>query len=253
MNNDITHILSTWEYDPNQVNARFVTGPDGRTRIQLRMDLGVFQMEPDGRPDGQRPRGADTLLEYYRTLAKTTKAGKLKLDGEACAELQLESVQFYYRYLARMQLKDYAGVMADTQHNLAIFDLVENHGEDEELVWDFLQFKPYVIMMHTRARAMALAAEDKTDGAVEAARQGILQIETFWKEQGDEEMLKDNLEIDTLRELIDGFVQSRPRTEIDELREELSTAIRNENFEKAAKLRDRLREIERVPAPASGA
>ena len=122
MNNDITHILSTWEYDPNQVNARFVTGPDGRTRIQLRMDLGVFQMEPDGRPDGQRPRGADTLLEYYRTLAKTTKAGKLKLDGEACAELQLESVQFYYRYLARMQLKDFAGVMADTRHNLAIFD-----------------------------------------------------------------------------------------------------------------------------------
>jgi hypothetical protein len=252
LNHDLTDLLAQWDYDPNTVTARFVDGADGRVRIQLRMDLGVFQMEPDDRPDGQRPHGFPTALDYYRTLARTTRPGRLTLDGEACAELQLESVQFYYRYLARMQLKDYAGVMADTGHNLAIFDLVAEHAEEEDLVWDFLQFKPYVIMMHTRALAMSRAAREDYLGAAEATRQGIAQIETFWRDREEEDLARDNLELDTLRELLEGFEQNRPRTEVDDLRDELSAAIRNENFEKAAVLRDRLREIERAPAPAAG-
>lgn len=248
MNPDITDLLSNWEYDPNQVNARFVPGADGRTRIQLRMDLGIFQMEPDGRPDGQRPRGCESLLDHYRTLAKTSKPAAFKLDADACAELQQESVQYYYRYLARMQLKDFDGVMDDTRHNLAIFDLVEAHAEDDDLKWEFLQFKPYVLMMHHRARAESLAAREEFDRAAEAARTGIRLIEEFWKAQGDEELIPDNVEIETLRELAETLLERRPHSEADDLREELNQAIRNENFEKAAKLRDRLREIERPAA-----
>ena len=39
----------------------------------MRIDLGLLQMELDGRPDGQRPHGFESLLDYYE--ARRKKAG----------------------------------------------------------------------------------------------------------------------------------------------------------------------------------
>ncbi|MEM7392729.1 MAG: hypothetical protein AAF492_10310, partial [Verrucomicrobiota bacterium] len=107
MNKDISQILRAWEYNPNEVSARWIKAEDGAQKIQMRLDLGIFQMEAEGRPDGTRPRGYPSLLDYYRSIEKTASPGHsaLKLDAEACGALQQESVQFYYRYLALEALK----------------------------------------------------------------------------------------------------------------------------------------------------
>jgi hypothetical protein len=65
MKRDITAILKEWPYKAGQVNARFVVGSDGLERVQVRLDLGVLQMYADGRPDGDRPFGYPSLLEYF--------------------------------------------------------------------------------------------------------------------------------------------------------------------------------------------
>ena len=92
MNLDIGPIIEDWEFDPNDICARKIVGVDGRPKLQVRLDLGLLQMEMEGRPDGQRPFGRESLLEHYegeRDAYRTehgTDAG-FQLDHETCASL----------------------------------------------------------------------------------------------------------------------------------------------------------------------
>src|SRR5437868_2516483 len=64
---DITPVLKGWDYEPGTVNVRKISGADGRPKLQMRLDLGLLQMEMQGRPDGLRPHGHESLLEYYES------------------------------------------------------------------------------------------------------------------------------------------------------------------------------------------
>ena len=51
-------MLRGWDYEPGTLNVRKVNGMDGEPKLQMRLDLGLLQMEMNGRPDGRRfPRG----------------------------------------------------------------------------------------------------------------------------------------------------------------------------------------------------
>ena len=83
MNVDIAEILSQWPFEPGKINVRLIEGDDGEHKIQVRLDLGILQMELDGRPDGLRPQGYDSLLEYYENrLDQTMRGGEPPFDGE---------------------------------------------------------------------------------------------------------------------------------------------------------------------------
>ena len=56
--------LENWPYDPTAVSVRVVEGGDKRDVIQMRVELGVLQLETTGRPDGWRPEGEDTYAWY---------------------------------------------------------------------------------------------------------------------------------------------------------------------------------------------
>ena len=62
---DIVPLLKGWDYEPGTINVRKINGLDGRQKLQMRLDLGLLQMELTGRPDGAKPHGFDSLLEYY--------------------------------------------------------------------------------------------------------------------------------------------------------------------------------------------
>src|SRR5437868_800467 len=109
MNEDLSRLLNDWPYEPGQITARFVEGADGQTHLQVRLDLGVLQMRTEGRPDGQKPFGHGSLLEYYEAkLDQSTPVGEdsedqpksepFKLSAEDCRALRDEAVQYYHRY-----------------------------------------------------------------------------------------------------------------------------------------------------------
>lgn len=253
MSKDILGILAGWDYDPSRVSARWIKGADGRTKIQLRLDLGLFQMEPDGRPDGTRPRGYPTLLDCYLTLERTSRGHSFrKLDESACSELQQEAVQFYYRYLSLYALRHYEGVIRDTRHNMMILELVERHAEDEELAWEFLQFYPYIRMMNARATADQFIHDgrDEYEMAILAVEQGLEDIRAFWKKNDDTEYDADITtdEEEVLAELLDDLRKRKPKSKSERLREDLQRAIAVENYEKAATLRDALRHMDKKEA-----
>ncbi|RYZ79637.1 MAG: hypothetical protein EOP06_26825, partial [Proteobacteria bacterium] len=165
MSKDLAVLLQGWDYNSNEVTVRRVVGADGREKIQMRLDLGVLQMEISGRPDGKRPYGFESLLEYQlaqkeSASTSTTDWSQWTLDSEACSDLKQEAMQYYYRYLSLFHLGDYHEVIRDTTRNITVFDLIRDYAEDEADRMSLEQFRPYVLMMNARARA-CLALEDK--------------------------------------------------------------------------------------------
>ncbi len=71
MSLDLARILEDWPYEPGQINVRIISGDDAEPKIQVRLDLGVLQMNLDGRPDGVEPHGYPSYLEYYEQRIDT--------------------------------------------------------------------------------------------------------------------------------------------------------------------------------------
>ncbi|MDA3874617.1 MAG: UvrB/UvrC motif-containing protein [Kiritimatiellae bacterium] len=254
---NITPLLKDWDFDPSRVTARLVEIEDQELQeVQLRLDLGILQMKLNGRPDGEHPHGYESALKYFRQKILTERRSGYRLDGDACAELQQECVQVYYRYLALMVLKDYDRVIRDTEHSMEIFNLVEKYAESEDIMWDFLQFKPYVIMMRARAKAEKLAAEVNMDEAIEVIESGMNEIEAFLiKMEDDPDCLEDCQDLSMLEEMItDLRERGDDENPVVALKQKLHNAVHMENYEEAAKLRDSIRkmetEAERQPASA---
>src|SRR5258707_9325486 len=72
-NKDVGPLLKGWDYEPGTINVRKINGLDGKQKLQMRLDLGLLQMELTGRPDGAKPHGFDSLLEYYESQLKEHK------------------------------------------------------------------------------------------------------------------------------------------------------------------------------------
>lgn len=240
-------ILRNWDSQPNEVTVRKVHAQeDGRELVQMRLDLGVLQMETKGRPDGKRPHGYDTLLEYHQDQLRGHKATQgddsdFVLTEEECEELRREAMQFYYRYLSMFHLGDYYEVIRDTGHNSQLFDFVRQYAEDESDRQSLEQFRPYVLMMGARARACIALDRPDFDRALELIDMGIEEISEFLRSVGREELLDSCREIQFLEEWRERIISKRPLSEEEQLRQELRSAVEREDYEHAAQLRDRLK------------
>src|SRR5437762_779874 len=197
MSLDLNTILKDWPHENRAIKVRKILGLDGRQKLQLRIDLGVLQMEMTGRPDGTRPHGCESLLAYHQQRA--ARAGQrtenYELTPENCAELQQEGIQYYHRYLSLFQINDFAGVVRDTQRNLDLFDFVIAHTDREELSWSLQQFRPYVLMMNTRARASILLSEGKFAEAMREIQRGRDAIADFFQRSNFPELASKSSEI----------------------------------------------------------
>lgn len=242
---DISPILGSWPYNSSEVTVRRVDGVDGSPKIQMRLDLGVLQMEIFGRPDGQRPHGFESLLDYHRNrlerhTARTGDTEGFELDEDACSDLRGEAMQYYYRYLSQFHLNDYEAVLRDTQRNIEAFDFVRDHAEEASDRFSMEQFRPYVLMMHTRARACIHLEEHGFDRALEIIDDGITEIEEYMHSNGRDDMIDSCRELQFLEEWRDRVRANRPVPIEEKLRQELRMAVETENYERAAELRDQI-------------
>jgi hypothetical protein len=246
MSRDIALILDSWDYDSKGPNVRRILGLDGTEKIQTRLDLGVLQMEPQGRPDGRHPHGHDSLLDYYHERMRDydpllSYSEELALDSEECNELKQEALQYYHRYQSVFLLGDYRQVLRDTEHNLRLFDLVKEFARDPEDRLALEPFRPHVLMMQARARACLLLEEQEFDGALAQVEEGAQEIEAFFRSIDREELIESSREIEFLRDWGQNIQSHRPLSREERLRRELESAVAAENYERAAQLRDELR------------
>jgi hypothetical protein len=245
---DLTELFRDWEFDPdNQV--RIIRAKDGRQVLQVRQPLGIEQYEMDGRPDGKRPFDKESVLQEFEDRLKEYielhgEETGFRIGHEEFLLLQNEGVLNYYRYLILFQIADFARTTRDTEHNLRICDLVERFVESEEDRKELLQYRPYILRMNAIAKAMiSLHQEMKTTARqiIESAIEEIEKMPEIDTPAFQFERIRSlNYLRSTLRQVL-----SQKTTLLDQLKGELEEAIQEEDYEKAAELRDRIRGLHR--------
>ena len=229
--NDITKLLREWPYENGKLNVRIIEGENGRELIQLRIELGVVQMELQGRPDGVLQDGFPTLLALFEE--RGTHGG---IAPDIRRQLREEGVQRSHRAAALFSLHRFENVIHDCDRNLEIFDLCKHNASEEQDRVALEQFRPAVIALRTRAAAEWAVSLEDTIEAMAAIDEGLLALQELL---GDE--AEHSNEVQLLRGMKEALVPRLPTSERADLKERLAAAIANENYELAAILRDEIR------------
>ncbi len=247
MSLDLNDLLRDWPHEPGMIKVRKILGSDGKEKVQLRIDLGLIQMETQGRPDGQEPHDCESLLEYHQQKARRAeKSGKeFVLTPDEVGELQQEGIQYYHRYISFFQLSDYQGVLRDTQRNLDMFAFVGKHAERPELAQSVEQFTPYVLMMHTRAKASIELEREEYPAAIRMIEDGMEKIRSFYERFENPEAVANSPELGFLGEWLDEVKAKQPLSKLEKMQREMDKAIANEAYERAAELRDQIKAHQR--------
>jgi hypothetical protein len=245
MHQDIDSALEGWEFKPGVVQARLVQARDGRQIIQMRVDLGVLQIETTGRPDGTRPHGQESYADYLRQQARVAaKAGQpFSLTEEQAQEADREFVQYYHRRICWLALRNYARAVTDADHTLAFMDFVRDHSPSEEYREAHERYRGFVMFHRTQAAAALAAEENDPEGAIDQVREGLKAIkDSLAAFEIDDEKFEEDGMVQQLRKMEE---QLRKLHNIEStLREQLEQAVANEDYEVAARLRDELKRRE---------
>jgi hypothetical protein len=242
--------IQGWPYEPEpgEVVAREVRARDGRTVVQVRVELGLLQMEVGGRPDGTRPHGFATYLDYlrYRAAGRGSEpegnAGAWVMSRDHCNAADREFVQFYHRREAWLALQRYDRALRDAEHTLALMDFVCRHGIDEEYIVSHERFRGLVVFHRTRAAAALALERRRPDEAVDIVREGVEQLSGHlqrWTESHEEIEIPNQSLIEQLHTFA---VEIRKNFSVSKtLREQLDEAVADEDYERAAVIRDQIR------------
>ncbi|MGE0478862.1 MAG: hypothetical protein AB7Q17_00190 [Phycisphaerae bacterium] len=245
MNRDLRELLEGWEFEPGKISVRKIIGRAGREKIQTRVDLGVLQFEPLGRPDGKSPFGCESLLDHHeRRLAESAPADQeatFTLSPEDCRELRHEAYLYYQRYLSYFVLEDWDGVERDTLRNLRAMDLCREYAATDADRAALEPQRAYTIMMNTRARVYrALLSEQFGDG-LRMLDEAICHIRNLPRPEDDNEPVTVAAqELGILAELRQELVQRMPTDAPERLEWDLHVALESEAYERAAEIRDKL-------------
>jgi murein L,D-transpeptidase YcbB/YkuD len=231
MDRDLRPLLLDWPHDPDRLNARVLEIEEGRTVLQVRIELGILQMEIDGRPDG----GEDVLSKAESMLAADARAS---IDSDLAAALRHEALQVHQRYVAMLALERYDDVVRDTQRNLRVFDLCHRHASVPEDRTVLEQFRPQVIATRARAAALAALRKEQIPGARRLLDEAVEEIRGSLPEG-----MAEPPECAMLEGMRDVLQPKLPVSQRHELERRIQAAIAAENYELAAILRDELRQL----------
>ncbi|MCU0960947.1 MAG: UvrB/UvrC motif-containing protein [Pirellulaceae bacterium] len=233
----IDHILRKWPYDPTAVKVRLCRGADGRDVLQMRLDMGILQLETQGRPDGTRPQGYETYFDYL--IGQSVAAGtSFTLDEEQCGEVDREFVQFYHRRVCWLKLQCYRQAVEDADHTLSLMDFCLRHAPDREWTASHEQYRPFVLFHRIQASALAELEDQGPEAAVHEINRGLHRLEQLFRQYDRDFRAEDDELVQRLVQLRESLreVYGVGRT----LQEQLADAVAAEQYERAAQLRDEL-------------
>jgi len=249
MSFDISGILDQWDYEPGKVVVRKFKAKDGTEKLQLRVDLGLLQMNAHGRPDGKHPFGKASLLEHYESQLERSKEENegddkaFQLKPEDISKLQQEAIQYHHRYICLFQLEEFEAVIRDADRNLKVFDFAQKYATSDDFAWALQQFRPQLLMMRVRAKGATALKVDNYDEVIRIIQEGLEEIRQFYRDQERHDLLDQSGEIISLEAWLEEIRAKRPLSPREKLENALNEAVKNEDYEKAAQVRDALKNL----------
>jgi hypothetical protein len=235
---DITDLLEKWPLGDNSV--REIVGADGQMKIQRRVPLGILQFEANGRPDGERPFGQESLLAHFERRAEADPL--FMLSHEDCQLLAAEAMLYFQRRLCFFELSAFQSAARDAIRNLRVFDFVREHADPDD-AQSLDQYRAFVIYHRARAEALESLQKDDYGTALVAIEQGIDEITRFLAEYNIDKESEESEELRLLGALKAKVNEIRPRNPLEKLEEKLGDAVKREDYELAARLRDEIKNL----------
>lgn len=232
---DISAILKDWPSEPGRVQVRVVQTEEGRSILQVRLEMGIIQMERDGRPDGRV--GFDAVLQL-RDAAQAEP-----LSAEACAAIREEANQFHQRAVALVAVEDFARSVADSRHAMEAAVLMRDKAQRPEDRAAGAAPIPALIVLRSRAEASGALRVRDTRTAIAAIDAGLIELRSVFHDRGGLAAFERSGEAAVLRAMREMLVPRLPSSQRAELEERLKAAVMAENYELAAILRNELRQI----------
>ncbi len=243
---DIDTILDAWD---SPAGSRKLLGADGAVKVQMRVEVnghrGILQFNCDGRPDGERPHEKEFALDYHVAgleahLAAGLPAEEFLLSHEDAEELVAEGALTYQRYIVLLQMEDHARVIRDTERNMRLFRFLHRHAEDEDDADALEKWWPYIIRIHYTARALAAVEKKDFEGALAAVREAEREIVALGDSDDEVFLIERDRSVKALSEMETFFARRVPPEEINLLEARKLRAIEREDYERAARIRDRI-------------
>ncbi len=172
---DLRACLDSWPYDAEK-NIRLGRGADGRDIILVRQPMGLEQYEADGRPDGTRAQGMETLLDLHRARIHAAEpapaAPVFELSPRDCVEVFHEASAFYHRLTFLFRLRDWTRVQRDAAQVLCLLEFARQHAHCAE---DRVQLDPcpHITRIQAVAHPMMLMNQNQCREAWQIARETI--------------------------------------------------------------------------------
>lgn len=233
---DIDHILKSWPFEPGRLSARLVGTKGDRDVLQMRIEMGLLQMEVTGRPDGEEPEGFSSYVDLLQSRLITEP--EVELSPDECMEIDREFVQFYHRRICWLALREYERAVLDAEHTLRLMDYCLECSSDEEWVDSHEHFRPFVMFHRIQAKALIALESTTPEQAIEELNQGLEDLRTLYQDEDLEEEFEED---DIRHRLVELRETLREQFDVGQtLREQLQDAVETEQYELAAKLRDRI-------------
>jgi hypothetical protein len=234
---DIDLVLRQWPFQPGVIAARLVSAGDGREVLQMRIEMGLLQMETTGRPDGEHPGGLDTCLDWLQELARA-QGEAFVLSEQHCMEIDREFAQFYQRRICCLVLRQFARAVADSDYTLALMDFVVAHSPNPQWTLSHEQYRPFVLFHRIQAAAMLALESSGPEVAIETINQGLEQMRALFVKFGAEEQFDQDELVAQLAAMKESL---REEYRVGKtLAEQLADAVSAEEYERAARLRDEI-------------
>ena len=230
---------------------RILTIEDGREVVVVQPNaFTVSRIYATGRPDGARPHGLDSYYDYFRGELEKYEEENGTREGFELAEeewetLFEESFHRYTRYLLFAGIKRWEDVQRDTDTNLSVTNLAREFAPSE-IAWSSYQYKGYMIMMNSIAKAELSLQEDDPETALLHIDKGIQQIGEFCgeclrEEHGEAENITRERYLNNLIEF---------RADLDALGTDDTEDTENDEIDVEDEDRDLLAELEELLSDA---
>lgn len=250
MNNDTSEVLAGWPFDDDAgLQVRRIDGLDGRPKLQIRIDLGLMQMETDGRPDGEKPFGSRSLLDHHRAQAEDYRRRHgwyegYELNGDQCEALRRESLQYYHRRIAFMALQEYEAAVADADHNLQILDLLKAFARSQDDWLASEQYRAFILSQRIQCVTLQHLSREDVRAAMTEVERGEKELREVFAAQDRLDEWEESLELGSLEDLRRKLEARYQVTHRQRLQILLDEALRREDPDEAATLRSQLRELD---------
>ena len=169
---DIDFIFRQWPYQAGVISARLIRAHDGRELLQMRIEMGMLQMETSGPAERGKTPGQGHVPGMAPGAGRRRQGPALVLSDEQRFGIDREFLQFYQRRICCLALREFPRAVADADHTLAMMDFVAAHWPQSP--WTHL---PQALsaagpLPSTQAAAMTALERSTPQAAIEGSTPG---------------------------------------------------------------------------------